>query len=1456
MEKSQLRIFALLFLFVCAFSFSGWSQKKDYLEIRATIATEDGQLDGSYLEIETNEKEKNVFTFKSDPKFIYRLKFQNNYKLTFSKPGAYSRIILISTLVPKAVLDINSDFPPIEFQVNLLNEIEGIDKSFSLQPYASIFYDKTIDDFTSKQNFDGGMIAFQLDQAFEQEKNLNKTKKTLNKLELQELQEMQKEFDRLIREADGLFNRAQYTEALSKYQDASKLFPDQSYPLDRIKEIQNLLDALRLANQQQKDVAQQVAQIIQQADEQFNKKLYTDARSLYQQALQLMADNEQAKKRIAEIDQILQQQNKTQQFNEVLARAESSFSAKEYQQARDLFSQAATILPTDTRPGARIAEIDRLIQSIAEQNAREKNYQQAMQDGEQQLARKKLNEAITAFRKALEYKANDATALQNISKIEAMQQETASQQSYNNAIADADKAFKKKDYSSAEDFYKQALGIKPQEKYPQDQLKQIADFRAAENAAQMRLNNYAKLVRSGDSLMQVASWEQAKTAFTQAQELSPRETYPSRMLLQINQELKKLAAAEALQQEMNRRYQQAIAKADDFFNKKEYAPAKNSYNEALAVKANEKYPAERIAEINRIVQQETDQRYQQAIAEGDRLFNQQNYTEAITAYRKALAEKSDDTYASNQIAEANRLMENLAAEKARQTKLDNDYQRLLSQAAEYAKRDDLLREKDKLGEALALKPNESYPATRITEIDQILEARRVASENARLYSESIAAGQKAFNNDQLQEAQNAFTQALAYKPNDPLALKRIEEIKAILQQRIEQERISKMEEQQRLAAEKANREKYDQLITAADASLQQKNYEDARSKYVSALSTLPQETYPKQKIKEIDQVLEVTRLQAELTRQQALKDSTQQALEQEYNRLLTQAQQLGNTRKFDEAISLYTDAARTWPAKRNEVNAKINELKDLKRIAEKQMKDYKESIARADQFFHASKYEEAQQVYAEASTILSSEDYPKSQIRIIQSILSKRQSQYSSLIAEADDLVKKEQWFPAKDSYIAALEIKKNDTYATKQIQYVNEKIAQTLAITSEKSITQKAYNDIVKQADNALTQSKPEKAKELLDIAQTLIPEEKYPQKKIEELDQMITQAREDSLREDQNKRIDDRYRQIIAAADQLFREKSYSKAVDSYQNALDVKPGETYPQKQINRIMEITNAATLTPPPSTPATKEKIAVQEKTEQVVLPVLKETISNTDEKEQQYTENIQKADNFFGQKDYSSARFFYFRARDIKPDEQYPKQRIDEIARMIDSSITLDVANAYDQAIQQADIAFNQKQYPVARFHYHKAQDLKPEEQYPEQRIEEIKDLILQMLSEREQQLYNEAIAQADKAYFDKDYSVARFYYQQAKRINPLEEYPQLKLQDLEKLIAQTERDHQYQLYQNSIKQADEALEQGNLSVARFYYQQASNLHKEEAYPKEQLEKIKELISQKKNSTGKATKEE
>jgi tetratricopeptide (TPR) repeat protein len=161
------------------------------------------------------------------------------------------------------------------------------------------------------------------------------------------------------------------------------------------------------------------------------------------------------------------------------------------------------------------------------------------------------------------------------------------------------------------------------------------------------------------------------------------------------------------------------------------------------------------------------------------------------------------------------------------------------------------------------------PGQRIGELNALIE-KQAAVQQA--YDAAVAKGDDLFNKDLFEEAHAAFTEAQKIKPGESYPTEMLAKTAAGLTQLLEAEAERKRlaaeaeaAEQARLlilAAEKANL--YTQAITRADSLFNLKDYEDARSAYQLALQTDGEANYPKQRISEVDKIiedLEVARLE-------------------------------------------------------------------------------------------------------------------------------------------------------------------------------------------------------------------------------------------------------------------------------------------------------------------------------------------------------------------------------------------------------------------------------------------------------------------------------------------------------------------------------------------------------------------------------------------------------------------
>ena len=458
--------------------------------------------------------------------------------------------------------------------------------------------------------------------------------------------------------------------------------------------------------------------------------------------------------------------------------------------------------------------------------------------------------------------------------------------------------------------------------------------------------------------------------------------------------------------------------------------------------------------------------------------------------------------------------------------------------------------------------------------------------------------------------------------------------------------------------------------------------------------------------------------------------------------------------------------------------------------------------------------------------------------------MTNREQNYTNSIQKADKAFDSSDWQNAKAGYLEAIAIKPKEVYPVNRLKEVNQKIAEANLVAKNKEAEDKAYNEAMDKAEKAYKEDQFSSARIQFQAAQSLKPNEKLPAERIKVIDDLIDQRNKDRLAAAQRE-LDEKYGRALSVADNSFRDKSYSIAKAQYKQASLIKPAETYPKDQIALCDKLLSEAK---PIETYASK---LPEKKTEEpVVRPVYNpaETAQATEARANSfhlvsnYDDAVKRADDAFGIKDYTVARFFYLKASEIKPTDEYPKNQVELIRKLIDSQLSANDVSGYDLAISKADDAFVKRNYSIAKFYYYKAIEIKSWEKYPKDRINEILLLTNSLLSEKEEKEYRDFLAKADEAFYSKDITIARFYYNKAIAIKRDENYPQIKLKDIQKMIEQNKLELQNQEYQKIIDQADQALQAEKFSIARFNYNKALTLKPDEKYPKDQLKRIKEAL--------------
>ncbi len=1327
--------------------------------------------------------------------------------------------------------------PSAQFPKDRLKQISAVYTDPSDQEY----YNGAIangDRSLAALDFDKAVLFYETALAVKPDAKAVKDKITNTKKQQSEFKIKVEQSAKIIAAADKLLQAQKRTEALAEYRKALELTPSNQHATEKISEIEKYLaDTKTLQDTYDKS--------IEQADQFYINRDFASARIKYQEALKSKPEARYPKEMLEKTKSGESQlQSDQQKYDAALASAENLFKDGDYEAALIGFKSALAINPTETYPKTKISEIEKL---ITERTSRMEAYEIAIKNGDQSLGEKKYDPALSHYRNALSLLPGEAYPKQKIQEITAL---VASQksidESYKNSVAEADKLFtrnlyaesivayrkslelkpdetypqqkiteaqnqlalfKSKDenyasaiksadtYFSEQKFdealaeYKQALTIKPSEKYPQDKSAEINKILAK---LKTDADKYSAEISKGDKAFETANYPLALTSFQEALAIKPTEQYPQDKIAEIN-------AVVAAQKVADEKYNSAVNNGDQLFAAKEYDKATTAYTEATELKKNEKYPQDQLAKINKILNEErsTDENYAQAITEGDNNFAEQKFDQAIASYKKATGIKPSETYPKSQIEKINTLV-------AERKKLDTEYTATVASADKLfntSKYDDAIAVYRK---ALELRPTEKYPSEKITESEKLIADLKALQES---YEKAVADGDKYLTDKDFANSLASFKTAYEIKPLETYPKEKITEIQAILDK------------------DKAEGQRYQEAVAQADKLFTEQKYQAALEPYQRASGIKPAETYPK------DQVAKINQLIAE-----------QKKLDEDYQKLITDADVQFKAIKYDEARSLYVNAGTLKPTEKLPKD-RITEIDGLVAGIQQTELNYTNSIKEADAFFNDKKYTEAIGSYNIALTIKPAETYPKSQVEKINTLLAEQKkldNEYLSVLASADKLFDESKYPEAISDYRKAVTLKPSEKYPSEKITEAEKLIAEIKAlqesydkavadgdkklkekdyenallafknansakpsetyppqkITEIQTILDKnkaengRYNDAITAADKFFTGEKYREALEPYQRANTIKPAEKYPQEQIERINQLLAEQ----------KKLDEDYQKLITDAAVFLKDEKYSEALNLYTNAGVMKPSEQHPKDKIAEIDNLTAGLKL------------------------------------KEENYTKAINTASEQYAAKNLSASIKLYEEALGIKPVEKHPQERITAIKAEIKV-----IDDKYSEAISLGNSKLASKELMEAMNAYQNALEIKPSEEYPKTKLAEINNALAAQKEEQEK-MYASYIADGDRLADSKDYIGARSAFTKATGIKPSETYPKQRINEINKITQEIELAQKAE-YTKALGEADKLYNSKIFDQAIDAYEAASKINENDPYPLQQISVIQKYMS-------------
>ena len=567
---------------------------------------------------------------------------------------------------------------------------------------------------------------------------------------------------------------------------------------------------------------------------------------------------------------------------------------------------------------------------------------------------------------------------------------------------------------------------------------------------------------------------------------------------------------------------------------------------------------------------------------------------------------------------------------------------------------------------------------------------------------------------------------------------------------------------------------YNNAVSSGNENFQKQKYELAKNNFENAQSLQPKESYPKERLTEIYNILK-----------------TLHETDLKYKRIIETADKLDSAKIYKQAIDNYKLALtvkpnETYPKdKINQINKTLNDIKNADIT-------YSKLILKGDSLLKNKNYSKSLDAYKKALFIKNEETYPKQKIEFISNIFFEQQL-YKKYVNTADSLVRAKNPELALNYFENALKLKPDD-------QTVKELIAKTkqvIATKTKENAENKRYKMTLDSADRFFIDQKYNDARIKYIIAQNIRPNEKYPSIKIKKIDELLKQL---AVQEKQQTAYND----TIKSAEKYFNSGELNKAIESYQRAKQLIPVATYPDEQI------------------------------------ALIKSKINQLQIVDANYKSNINTADQLFNKKDFDHAYTFYAEAKKNKSTEIYPEIRMNEVMTILKKQ----KEDSLNQIINNAEISYKSRDIDNALKLYQKAENINPDDETIKNKITELTEQINQ--NRNDVLKYNTLIERGDNAFRNLDYKLALSSYSEALKIKPDQQYPQNKINDIEKKYSEnTNKDISYSTY---ISRADSLFKSGDLNGAKNAYKRASFSKPQEDYPLNKIREIDETLN--KNSTA------
>lgn len=1176
-------------------------------------------------------------------------------------------------------------------------------------------------------------------------------------------------------------------------------------------------------------------------------------------------------------------------YNKAIERGDAAFEKENWEEALGYFEEALGYKPTEQYPSDKIVELDALIAAKKEEEfAQEQErgeYDALISAADNLRDQGDLETAVTRYKEASSKLPSEQYPKDQVANLEAqiaqIAKEKEAQEAYDAAIQKGEMFLGQGSLKAARDAFEKAAGLKPSEKLPKDRLAEIEAKLGEAEAKELKKKQYDEAIAAGDLAFDAEDWQTAKDKYNEALTIQSASSYAQGRISICDEKLA------AIQEEADKaaRIEELLAAGQTAIDEKKFEDAIASYDEVLGLEEANAVAKEKKALVEKLKAEaeanaEAEAQFNALVDEGDAAITVANFEEGIGKYEEALTLKLDPAV-EEKLADARTKWEALKNAEA----VKEQFDALIEEGNALLESVSLSQAKAKFEEAQKLDATSEIPPKKIEEIEGLLTEQLAAKEKKESYEAAIAAADELFEAESWNESKAKYEEALTFAEDPAYASGRLEEIK------------SKVSESE---AQLQRQQKYEKAISAGEIAFDSEDYITAKTKFEEALEYTDTPDYAQGKINDISEILEqqetIARLleegevlfesdklteakekceevlslekDNELAKVQIDKINSEFAAQQieaekdaAFEKLKEEGFALADEEKFDsaksklkEALAIKTDA---------EIEQKIKDIESAQEQA-----SLAEAVASlikdGEAFFGDAKYEDAKAKFEEAlAKDAGNADAQAGLDKTNQAIQEKnaeasQEQRFAALKKEGLEAKSKEQYEVAKVKINEALSIQEDA-----ELKKALEEISEAEALLAQSSEQNAQFEELLAKGDDLVRNGDFSEAIKKYKEAKSIKPSSSEPDERIAEAELKIKEA--EALA-----KVNKEYRKLLDKGDALVVEEKYMEAIKAYNEALNLKPNEQEPVDKAKNAEELAKNSQSEENKALSKNlriaEEKLeageldrstAILDATEKLgpgpehikQIEELRERIKLYQKRDADYERFIAEGREAFNDEKYEKSLKAYRNANTLKTEEQEPKDKIEELQRILSNLSSEKEREAlYTEYMEKGAKEQTEREYEKALTSYQSALEAKENDLAAQNKIKEVQQILDDIANKDAKNIalqnkFDALIKEADDLFDAKTYLDAKHKYEEALQIIPTDAYAKMRVQRCLDIEAEISNELFEKQYRKLIDAADADFEEEDYEKAKERYTRAVGMKDTDPYPKKKLAEIEAILN-------------